>query len=338
MLRPLGNGNRERQWLQAAATLMRTWIAATPAVEKFLKTRNDIDMVLVLTGTGPQYRLKIQTVNCKRLHRKVYFDNTFANVLLSLMLKSQGKSETTFLELHRHYVSHGSPCALLGTRNRLTRRRLMEAVWSLPELCNFRKQLIDSNSERDEWLILSHDATFKSLFTFLGQEKMKQQEGELHALHSVLGITGALAGLSLQSSEGPDSFTSAMCDILPLSARQKTRWSFSDTPSTIAKAATCLPHLLGIAEDPLHLVLRIEGCFGEKRTKLSSLLLRLQKKFTVAFNGSIYTGEKPAAGDEGHVLLFRCLLLAFHLCLQQSLSRPVSAQPRSRDISLEIKT
>ena len=217
-------------------------------------------------------------------------------------------------------------------------RRLMEAVWSLPELCNFRKQLIDSNSQRDEWLILSHDATFKSLFTFLGQEKMNQQEDEFHALHSVLGITGALAGLSLQSSEGPDSFSSAMCDILPLSARQKTRWIFTDTSSTIAKAATCLPHLLGIAEDPLHLVLRIEGCFGEKRTKLSSLLLAITKEIYRCLQWFNLCWRETSSWRWRTCATFPLFAAFFPLVLQQCLSWLVSAQPRSRDISLEMKT
>ena len=56
------------------------------------------------------------------------------------MLKHSGKSEPTFLELTQQFVRGGSPCALLGLRNCLTRRRLMEDIWMLQDVAALRHQ------------------------------------------------------------------------------------------------------------------------------------------------------------------------------------------------------
>lgn len=259
--------------------------------------------IVVLTSQGPKFILKEETRNCRRLHNKLYYDHSLVNVLLGLMLDNHGRSEAVFLQLHRHFVTQGSPCALLGTRNRDTRRRLMEDIWALQHVQSFRDKIISTNTANNEWKMLSHDCAFKSLFTILGQEKMAQKSDEKHALHSVLGMTGALPGLSPQGSEGTTCFNDAMTAILPLSARNGTEWLFTDTPGTVPGAIACLPNLVGIAEDPLRLVLRVETCFGETRTPLSRKLLCLQKKFTNPCNCAIYNGETADAGEEGREIL-----------------------------------
>ena len=155
-----------------------------------------------------------------------------------------------------------------------------------------RRKFIDKCTESGEWTILSHDATFKSLFSVIGQEKMAQKAGELHAVHSILGKSGASPGLSTQHTEGKACFQNALTSLLPLDARQTTRWVFSDTPATaLAAGADLFLGLVGVAEDPMHLVFRVEACFGERRTPLSRICLQIQKKFTVPSPGSIYRGD-----------------------------------------------
>ena len=265
----------------------------------FLRKYNDFDVVLALTDVGPKYLLKAQTVSFRRLNKNLYYNNKFVNVLMACMLQHRGKSEPTFLHLTEHFLARGSPCALLGTRNRLTRRTLMEEVWSLPSIQQFHSGLIGKNTEKGEWQILSHDATFKALFSVIGQRKMALAPGEGHALHSLLGLSGALAGLSLQHAEGPKCFADAVTSLLPEDARRTTLWVFTDSPDTVQKADHCFPQLQGVAEDPLHFVLRVEACFGEKRTALSRNLLHLQKKFAHALDCTIFKGGAAPKAHEG---------------------------------------
>ncbi len=289
---------RFSQTLQESAALLKSWLPTDAATARYLRERNDIDLVLLLAGDGPKYVLKEQTKNARRLHKKIYYDHTFANLLFPLMLQKAGKVEPIFLAITQHFVAKGCACALLGTSSRLTRKRLMEDILELESVRGLRQQFIHKRTAAGEWKILSHDATFKSMFSIIGQEKMAQKEGEQHALHSVLGMTGALAGLSMQRTEGPKCFQQACEDILPLEARNTTLWVFTDTPDTVNLARSCFANLEGVAEDPLHLVLRVEACFGEKRTQLSSELLRIQKKFHVAAEGRIYNGQGPQPHDE----------------------------------------
>ena len=280
--------------------MLRQWISPDAATQRYLATHNDFDLVQCLTSTGMRYLLKAQTGNFRRLHKKLYYDHTLVNVLLPTMLKHAGKSEPTFLELTRHFVLSGSPCALLGLRNRLTRRRLMEDLWTLEPITSLRRKCINKCTEQGEWTVLSHDATFKSLFSVLGQDKMAQKAGEIHAVHSILGKSGALPGLCAQHTEGKTCFRNASETLLPPDARQTTRWIFSDTPKTIlAAAADLYPSLIGVAEDPIHLVFRVEACFGERRTPCSRLCLHIQKKFTIPAPGSIYDGESSHELSQG---------------------------------------
>lgn len=294
--------NASCNFLAESAALLRQWCHVDDASTDYLRGHNDVDCVLLLSGTGPRYILKSQTVNCKRLHKKLYFDHSCANSLLPLMLEHQGRSEPVFLGLTRNFVAAGHPCAMLGTRNRHSRRRLMDAVCALGSVQALHKKLLDKCTEEGEWSIISHDATFKSLFSIVGQKKMAQSEGEFHALHTILGKSGALPAMSLQRSEGPACFAAACREILPDCAREGTRWVFTDIPDTAHAARDVFPNLAGIAEDPLHLVLRVEQCYGERRTILSRQVLRLQRKFHLPHTThAVYAGGPPRAGEEGRV-------------------------------------
>ncbi|CAJ1427843.1 unnamed protein product [Effrenium voratum] len=102
-----------------------------------------------------------------------------------------------------------------------------------------------------------------------------------------------------RASEGLACFERACKAILPPEARSTTEWIFSDSPAAIDHVRELFPNLQGMAEDGLHLALRVEACFGEKRTALSREIIALQRKFMVPASGRIHRGELPAAGEEG---------------------------------------
>jgi hypothetical protein len=147
--------------------------------------------------------------------------------------------------------------------------------------------------------VLSHDATFKPLFSLIGQTKMAQEHGEAHALHTFLGKSGAFPGASLQRTEGDQCFRDASSDVLPESARATTKYIFSDSPASIQATAEVYPNLECVAEDAIHLVFRVEACFGEKRNKVSSYAMALQMKFRAPLGGAFYEGRELAHGEVG---------------------------------------
>ena len=70
--------------------------------------------------------------------------------------------------------------------------------------------------------------------------------------------------------------------------------------SSVDGAVDVFPALQGVAEDALHLVFRIEECFGEKRTAVSNHVLLLRCKFRVPAIGAIHhRGEQPPPGAVG---------------------------------------
>ena len=61
-----------------------------------------------------------------------------------------------------------------------------------------------------EYGVVSHDETFKTLFSIIGQKKISQQKGELHALNRFRGFTGFTIGMSAQHCTSKNCFVKAV--------------------------------------------------------------------------------------------------------------------------------
>ena len=278
--------------LHTSASMIRSWCHVDAESRRFLKGRNFVDLVLLLSGSGPQLVLKQHTQGARRFNKMLYYDSSFASLLVAKALRNQGKVQGTFHEVEAEWVCRGSQCVFLGTRRRQVREELVEEVLHLPEIASLRAELIRQATIHKEWVVCSHDATYQTLFTVIGQERMAQKVGEAHALHTIVGRTGCVPGFSVQRTESSSCFSAAMEEILPADARQSCLYMFSDSPSSIARAGDVLPSLLGVAEDALHLVLRLEACTGEKRTGMSAHVLRMQLKFRQPLAGELYKGNR----------------------------------------------
>ena len=300
-LGPLTSSGDEKETLLAlAATCIRSWVRVDPESMRYLSTQNVVDMVLLLTGTGPQYVLIQQTAQALRINKVLYITNDFADLLLAKAIKHRGKIHAMFNDISSEWVSRGCSCAWLGCRRSDTRQAVFEEVMALKPVQELRAKLIATATERQEWVVCSHDATYQILFPAIGQVPMRQKQGELHAVHTFLGRSGAAPGFSLQRTEGPASFRAAIAEVLPQAARNIVKYMFSDNPASVEGAAEVLPNLEAVAEDALHLVLRVEACTGEKRTTLSSSLLKIQTRFRLPFAGPFFHGEVEDAPDAGH--------------------------------------
>ena len=301
-LRPLIPGcHAEDNLLSLAATCIRSWAKLDADSLRYLSTQNFVDMALILTGTGPQYVLKQQTAQALRINKMLYISNDFADLVLAKAIKHRGKVHTMFNDITSDWVSRGSSCALLGCRRGDTRQAVFQEVMALKPVRDLHAGLVEAATERQEWLVCSHDATYQVLFSAIGQVPMQQKQGEFHALHTFLGRSGAVPGFSLQRTEGPAQFRAAIAEVLPQAARDTVKYIFSDSPTSVEGAAEVLPNLEAVAEDALHLVLRVEACTGEKRTALSSCLLKIQTRFRLPYAAPFFRGhaveDPPDAGN-----------------------------------------
>ena len=133
-----------------------------------------------------------------------------------------------------------------------------------------------------EFTVISHDETFKTLFSLIGQNKMAQATGELHALHTFRGYTGCTFGVSAQRSTGHQCFRAAVDDIFDKHLAGYLKFIFSDSRIRIIKVArTIFKELLAVGEDPIHLPIRLEYCWGEATTKASARVRQLHWKFNI---------------------------------------------------------
>ena len=71
-----------------------------------------------------------------------------------------------------------------------------------PDVQTLHLRLLQQAQTHGEWEIVSHDATFKVLFSIIGQEPMAQREDEYHAFHTIAGKTGTVPGAVALPSEG----------------------------------------------------------------------------------------------------------------------------------------
>ncbi|CAJ1431563.1 unnamed protein product [Effrenium voratum] len=282
----------EEGLLACSARLIHSWASIDAESEKLLAKYNFVDMALVLTRQGPQLVIKKQTDAAMRVNKSLYMHGDFADMVLAKALKHRGKIQTIFNDITSEWVSCGSLCAWMGCRRRETRQQVLDMVLAQPKVVGLQAQLMGEATRRSEWLVCSHDATFQVLFSAIGQKAMRQGDGETHAIHTVLGRSGAVAGFSLQRTEGAGCFKRAMKELLPFDARCTVRFVFSDSPDAVEGADSVLPHLEAVGEDALHFVLRVEACSGEKRTALSRRLLSIQGKFRAPATGRVYHGRE----------------------------------------------
>ena len=292
--------NPEPRYLERAATQIKEWADPSEAERRELAKRNEVPLVMLLTGSGPQYVLKTHLAGSDRVTEEIYVDSTFKNLLLSLELSRQGIAERVFNDMRSFFVAAGHPCAGLLPRRRNTREHLVQHVLFHDDTNALATRLVDEATTHGEWEIISHDSTFKALFSIIGQVPMAQAEGGLHALHTVTGKTGAVLGSSPQPSERDAHTIAALQDILPGNARATVRWMFSDMPSSLQRCTHVFQILVGVAEDPLHLTFRIDRCYsGTKRSAVARRVLDLHRKFRAPIAGVVYTGGPPAPGAAG---------------------------------------
>ena len=270
-------------FLAASAAQIRVWNATADDGEKALLAKsNQVPLVHVWTQAGPVLKLKSQTQGCVRLNEKTYYSRDFEDLLVATALQCRGQLSTMADCLYQRWAESALSVPLLFEANSQSFR---DCVLHILTNTNSKAQVALRDlkaraTARGEWVSVSHDATFKCTFSVLGQKKMSQRDGEAHTAHTFLGITGACPGFSLQAKEGPDSFARAVSHRFTEQMAAQVRFFFSDCPNE--QYLRQFPNAIGVAEDFVHLAIRLEYCSGGKRTRLSAAILALQCKFRVA--------------------------------------------------------
>ena len=109
----LNSGLDQPKILAQSATLLREWNPVDEETKDFLSKRNELDIVMCFGSSGPKYILVSSTTGYIRLHRQLYYDNEFANLLMALCLKHRCKAKALFKDVMAHWMSQGSQCVLL---------------------------------------------------------------------------------------------------------------------------------------------------------------------------------------------------------------------------------
>ena len=228
---------------------------------------------------GPQFWAKERTVGCIRYSRKLYYTPRFADLFLSLLLTNEARIKKCVDSL---YFLFSNTCLTSGLlpSNRHFWNSLTSDITSHKVFLSKIKNLKYKAAMAGEFEIISHDETFKTMFCLIGQTKMSQKQGELHALHTFRGFTGATIGVSAQRSTSHVCFTNAVNASFDSYLASKVKFIFSDAPTRIWQAAKLVfPSLTAIGEDPVHLPIRLEYCWGGKTTKASARVRQLHRKF-----------------------------------------------------------
>ena len=82
--------------------------------------------------------------------------------------------EPIFQELVAGFVAKGSPCAWIA--GALRKSDIVAEILGHESVMALKERLVSEATFKGEWIVLSHDATFKTAFSLIGQEKMAQSE------------------------------------------------------------------------------------------------------------------------------------------------------------------
>ena len=187
-------------------------------------------------------------------------------MFLSLLLTNEARIKKCVDLLYFHFASTSQVSGLLPS-DRNVWNSIAEDLTNHDVYLDKLKELKYKAALAGEYQVISHDETFKTMFCLIGQSKMSQKSGELHALHTFRGFTGCTVGISPQRSVSEECFVKAVNSSFDNFLKSKVKFGFSDTPLRIFCAAkSVFKSLIAVGEDPIHLSIRLEYCSGGKIT------------------------------------------------------------------------
>lgn len=165
--------------LQKSAKLMRSWIDDSSVVPEGMAVETAVDrkLALCLTGDGPKY-LCAEFAKTSGSFRSVgyfYYDQAFATIFFSEMLRHKGKAKTIATSLMSFFLANGCQVVFLLPRKASTvYLKLMEDIMSSPVVEAWRTKLIGECLRHKEFVHLSMDATVRIAMRIKGQANYRE--------------------------------------------------------------------------------------------------------------------------------------------------------------------
>ena len=166
-----------------SSDLLRAWIQENLDAKslKYLNKESSLGVCLVPSGQGPKSILRQQTQGYIWHSQTNRYGHTFANLVVAFALKHKGRAQALWHDLIQHFVSQGCPCAWLLTAYRDSANHLVDEIMQQKPVRDVTRSLADVASDNGEFKLLVHDATFKIMFSIIGQTERSQTDGEAHA-------------------------------------------------------------------------------------------------------------------------------------------------------------
>ena len=281
------NGN----YMRRSADAMREMLQDAPGAQNLTHATNwDKHLALLLTDGGPTYACKSDISDATRIGN-AYCTDAFLRLVFGFCIlpESKGSQRRVRGLLLAHFTASG--CAHPGLLpGRQFVRKLQSFLANNPAVRDIARSARLLYHEAGELKVLRRDASFKFLTSTMYQPKhgkhvksfrSETNRGELHAVHTCMTRSGALAGAVALYSEGLPQVLSALLQSTdPYSSDVEV--IFSDSPSTLDVPAVFqnFANLRCIAGDPLHRVFEIESCIAPQASPLAKYMRLLHSKFT----------------------------------------------------------
>ena len=165
--------------LQKSAELIRTWIDESNAVPERMSVETAVDrkLSLCLTGDGPKF-LSTALAKTSGSYRSVgyfFYDNSFATIFFSEMVRHKGKAKAIATSLMSFFITKGCPVVFLLPRKASTvYLKIMEDIMGSPVVQARRTELLAECISHQEFVHISMDATVRMAMRIKGQANYRE--------------------------------------------------------------------------------------------------------------------------------------------------------------------
>lgn len=272
------------EMVNGTAYLRRSADALRESVCPALSVRSkniDREIVLVLTGTGPQYHQALSTHEACQVRRVgyTYYTRSFCNIMVQEFLMNHGRVRTTIPRIVMRLSLSGSRLVSLLPSDVLHWLNLIEDAFACPWVVSLRQRCLEQCYSHEEFRHISIDATIRVLRRTRGQADYRASSSirsqapipdgdSKRRVLTVLGRTSTVLASFLVRDEASDSVARPFVDTWDKRFRDQVTSVASDQPSGSLFAAlqTAFPNLALLSLDPVHLAMVYEQCHYRKST------------------------------------------------------------------------
>ena len=163
--------------LRKSAQLIRSWNEGVVASERNALARsNQCPLVKLWTASGPKLVLRSMTVDTTRITQRTYYSNDFENLVIATALVHRGHVKSMLDSMLSRWAESTLSGVMLAAQSHTVLRECVSHIFTKQggKVTSAIDSLKSRATARGEWVAICHDATFKCLFSIIGQVKMAQ--------------------------------------------------------------------------------------------------------------------------------------------------------------------